>query len=98
VGGLSLSQHLDQDGRVEEQNGSAHPAGIRMPLGVNPLRRVFIPVVPLVLDRPDRGEDLVPSPLIVKGAPEHARDEGAAPALSDSAVQFGHELIFEAYV
>src|SRR5512144_2662166 len=96
LGCVSIAQNLDQHRGVEEENGSAHPALVSPPLGPDPGRRILIPFVSLVVDRPDRGEDLVPAALVVKGAPEHARDEGAAPPFSDSAVEFGHQLIIEA--
>ncbi len=48
-----IAQHLDQHGRIEKQNGSAHPVGISSPLGANPGRRVLIPLVPRVVHCPD---------------------------------------------
>jgi hypothetical protein len=97
-GGRSLAKDLDQHGGIEEQNGSAHPPRIPSPLFANPRRRIAIPVVSFVVDRPDRGEDVVPAALIIKGAPEYASNEGAAPSLPDPLVQFRHQLIVEAYV
>jgi hypothetical protein len=52
----------------------------------------------LVVNRPDGGKDLVPAALVIERAAQNPRDEGASPALSNSAVQFGHQLILEAYV
>jgi hypothetical protein len=95
---LSLAQDLYQHGGVEQQYGSAHPAGISLSLGANPARRVLIPLMALVVNRPDGGKDLVPAALVIERAAQDPRDEGASPALSNSAVQFGHQLILEAYV
>jgi hypothetical protein len=98
VGGGPLAQHVDQDRGVEKEDRSAHPARVPSPLRANPGRRVLIPLVPLILDGSDRGEDLVPATLVVEGAPEKPSDERAPPSLANSLVQLGHELILETYV
>jgi hypothetical protein len=94
----SIAQHLDQHRGVEEQCRSAHPALVSSPLGANPGGRILIPFVPLVIDRADRGEDVIPPTLLVERAPQHPRDERTSAPLSDPLVQLGHEIILEAYV
>jgi hypothetical protein len=54
--------------------------------------------VPVVLNRSDRFDDLVPTALVVKGAAKQALDEGAPLAFPDPSIQLVHELILQAYV
>jgi hypothetical protein len=52
----------------------------------------------MVVDRPGGGKDLVPAALVIERASQDSSDEGASPPLPDPPVQFGHQLILEAYV
>jgi hypothetical protein len=54
--------------------------------------------MPLGLDRTECGFDIVPATLVLECTSQKLREKGAAPSLSDPFIQFGHEIIFEAYV
>jgi hypothetical protein len=62
---------------------------------LNPRRRVVIPFVASVGDSTEGGLNVVPSPFVLKPAPDELCDEGAPPPRPDPPVEIGHEDIVQ---
>ncbi len=69
-----------------------------MALGSDPAGRVGVPIVPGVLDRPERRLDGVPSTLVLERVAHGLGDEGTATPTPDPAIELGDQLVIKAYV
>lgn len=88
------SQEIDQDRRVEKDGShSAHTALIAASLVTNPRRRIFVPVVARIRNRPDRRFDQLPAPLVVECPLDRTRDERPASPRPDPFVELSDELV-----
>ncbi len=77
---------------------SANPATIPAPLRPDPAGRIAVPVVTRVLQRAQRGLDLVPPPLIIERLLDGGCDEGAAAATPNPCIEVRDQRVIETYV
>ena len=72
--------------------------GVAPSLPVDPCGGILVPLVPLVRHGSERRLDLVPPVLVLQGPSNGLGDEAAPAPPAHSLVQFGDQLIVQAYV
>ena len=69
-----------------------------MTLSPHPRGGVVVPLVTGIGQAAERGFDVVPTPFVVKTAPDQLADERASPPPARAPVNLCHEVVGESYV
>lgn len=96
------SGRLCREGSLPRWRGqtewSTDSAGVAVALGSYPGRRIRVPLVPVIRDRPECRLDLQPSVLVVHCTPDSLGDEGTPSPAPNSCVELSDESLVQTYV